>query len=140
MGSYILKPKADQDLDEYADYLAEAWAATKKHRIPGDKTLSQPTLILLVRFRSPLSIEEVTQIAEERVPEFQALAGLQQKYYLRDAATGEYAGLYLWRSADDFSAYRDSELRASIAKAYQVESEPRIEVYQVMRTLREETA
>ena len=24
MGSYVLKPKVDQDLDEYADYLAEA--------------------------------------------------------------------------------------------------------------------
>lgn len=102
--------------------------------------MSNPTLILLVRFRSPLSLEEVAAVAEERLPEFQALAGLQQKYYLQDAATGEYAGLYLWRSPDDFTAYRDSELRATIAKAYQVEGEPRIEVYRVMRTLREESA
>jgi heme-degrading monooxygenase HmoA len=75
-----------------------------------------------------------------RAPDFRALAGLQQKYYLQDAAAGEYAGLYLWQSPDDFAAYRDSELRASIAEAYQVEGEPRIEVYRVMKTLRSEAA
>jgi hypothetical protein len=55
--------------------------------------MSQPALILLVRFRSALSLEQLTKVAEERLPQFQALAGLQQKYYLQDAATGEYAGL-----------------------------------------------
>lgn len=73
-------------------------------------------------------------------PGFQALAGLQQKYYLQDAATGEYAGLYLWQSPADFAAYKDSELRASIAAAYKVEGEPRVEVYRVMRTLRDNPA
>jgi heme-degrading monooxygenase HmoA len=101
--------------------------------------MSQPALILLVRFRSALSLEQLTKVAEERLPQFQALAGLQQKYYLQDAAAGEYAGLYLWQSPEDFSAYRDSELRATIAKAYQVEGEPRIEVYRVIKTLRDET-
>lgn len=102
--------------------------------------MSKPALTVLVRFRSPLSLEEVTRVVEERLPQFQALAGLQQKYYLQDVATGEYAGFYLWRSPEDFTAYRDSELRATIAKAYQVEGEPRIEVYRVMRTLRDESA
>lgn len=102
--------------------------------------MSNPALIVLVRFRSALSLEEVTRVAEDRVPEFQALAGLQQKYYLQDASTGEYAGIYLWQSPDDFVAYRDSELRATIAEAYQVKGEPRIEVYRVLNTLRYETA
>jgi heme-degrading monooxygenase HmoA len=102
--------------------------------------LSNPTLIFLVRFRSPLSLEEVTKVVEKRAHEYRALAGLQQKYYMQDAATGEYAGLYLWQSPDDFAAFRDSELRASIAAAYHVEGEPRVEVYRVMKTLRDEAA
>ena len=51
--------------------------------------MKSPSLILLVRFRSSLSLEEVARIMEERAPEFRALTGLQQKYYLHDAETGE---------------------------------------------------
>ena len=99
--------------------------------------MSQPALMLLVKFKSALSLEEVIKIADSRINEFRALKGLQQKYYLRDSATQEYAGLYLWESREDFLKYRDSELRKSIAKAYQVEGEPRIEVYSVFETLKE---
>lgn len=101
--------------------------------------MTTPTLVLLVRFKSALPLEEVMRIAEQRAPEFRALAGLQQKYYLQDAATGELAGLYLWESQDAFAAYRDSELRATIAEAYQAEGEPRVELYQVVMPLRDET-
>ena len=101
--------------------------------------MTDPSLIVLVRFRSSLSFEEITRIAEQRAPEFRALAGLQQKYYMQDATTGEYVGVYLWRSPDDFARYRDSELRASIAEAYQVEGEPRLEVFRVIKTLRDES-
>jgi heme-degrading monooxygenase HmoA len=96
----------------------------------------KPSLILLVKFKSPLSLEEVEKVIESRIDEFRALKGLQQKYYLQEPATQEYAGLYLWESKEDFDAYRDSELRATIAKAYQTEGEPRIEVFNVLRTLR----
>jgi hypothetical protein len=34
---------------------------------------------LLVRFKSPLSFDEVMRVVEERAPEFRALEGLQQK-------------------------------------------------------------
>ena len=100
--------------------------------------MTSPKLILLVRFRSALPMEEVTRIMEERAPEFRALTGLQQKYYLHDPATGDVAGLYLWESTEAFADYRDSELRATIAQAYQAEGEPRIEVYGVLSTLRDE--
>jgi len=83
-------------------------------------------------------MEQVTRIMEERAPEFRALTGLQQKYYLHDPGTGEVAGLYLWESTEAFADYRDSELRATIARAYQAEGEPRIEVYQVLSALRDE--
>jgi hypothetical protein len=77
-------------------------------------------------------------VVEDRMDQFRALDGLEQKYYMQDPETGEIAGLYLWRSPDDLAAYRDSDLRASIAEVYQVEGEPRVEVYRVLRTLREE--
>jgi hypothetical protein len=77
-------------------------------------------------------------VVNERAPEFRALAGLQQKYYLQDAASGEYAGLYLWKSPESLAEYRDSELRASIAKAYKTQGEPRVEVYKVLMPLRDE--
>ncbi len=99
--------------------------------------MSEPALVLLVRFKSRLAFDEVMRIVDERAPEFRALDGLQQKYYLQDAATGEIAGLYLWDSAEAFDAYRQSELRATIADAYQAEGEPRVEVYRVVKLLRD---
>ena len=99
--------------------------------------MSQPSLILLVKFKSQLSLKEVIKVIDSRIDEFKALKGLQQKYYLQEPATQEYAGLYLWESKEDFLAYRDSELRATIAKAYQTEGEPRIEVFNVVKPLRE---
>lgn len=102
-----------------------------------EQQMSHPAVILLVRFKSSLSLEEVRNVAEERAPDFSALPGLQQKYYLQDAATGEYAGLYLWESPDSLAVFRDSELRASIAKAYETHGEPRVEVYTVLKALRD---
>jgi heme-degrading monooxygenase HmoA len=99
--------------------------------------MNQPATVLLVRFKTPLAMDEVMKVATERAPEFRALKGLQQKYYLQDAATGEVAGLYLWDSESSLAEYRKSELRASIAKAYKTEGEPRVEVYKVLMPLRE---
>lgn len=100
--------------------------------------MPQPAVVMIVRFKSALSHEEATKIALDRLEAFRALEGLQQKYYLHDPATGEYAGLYLWRSPEDLDAFRQSELRASIGRAYQVIGEPRVEVYQMMMPLRDE--
>jgi len=99
--------------------------------------MNQPSLILLVKFKSRLSFEEVVKVVDSRADEFRALKGLQQKYYLQEPGTQEYAGLYFWASREDFLTYRDSELRATIAKAYQTEGEPRIEVFNVIKPLRE---
>lgn len=99
--------------------------------------MKNPSFVLLVRFKSPLSLEEVEEVIDSRIDEFRALNGLQQKYYLLEPGTQQYAGLYIWESKDDFDAYRDSELRATIAKAYKTEGEPRIEVFDVIKPLRE---
>ena len=50
-------------------------------------------------------LDEVTRAMEERAPEFRALAGLQQKYYLQGTKSGEYAGLYLRDTPDALAAF-----------------------------------
>jgi len=99
--------------------------------------VNQAALILPVKFKSPLSLAEVKEVAAGRLSEFQALSGLKQKYYLQDSQTGEIAGLYFWESQDALAEFRDSDLRASIASAYQTEGEPRVEVFSVFEVLRE---
>jgi heme-degrading monooxygenase HmoA len=94
-------------------------------------------MVLLVRLKSGLDPVAAMKAVEERAPEFRALEGLQQKYYVRDPKTGEYGGLYLWESEAAMDDYRKSELRKSIAQAYQAEGEPRVEVYEVIKVLRD---
>lgn len=98
--------------------------------------MRQPSLVVLVKFRSKLSLEEVISVMDRRADDFRALKGLQQKYYLQEPATQEYGGLYLWESAEDFTAYQDSQLRATIAEVYQTQGEPRIEVFDVLSAVR----
>ena len=99
--------------------------------------MPEPAPVVIVRFHSSLPIEEIMEIAHGRAPEFRALHGLRQKYYVEDVATGEVAGIYLWDSQEDFAAFRNSELRATIASAYKVEGEPSVSVYRNHLTLRE---
>jgi heme-degrading monooxygenase HmoA len=99
--------------------------------------MAKPKLVLLVKFKSRLTAEEVRQVVDSRIGDFRALPGLKQKYYLEDSDTGELAGLYFWDSAEALSEYAQSELRASIAAAYQAEGEPRVEVFDVFDVLRD---
>jgi len=100
--------------------------------------MSHPALILLVRMKSRLPREELMRIARERAPQFRALEGLEQKYYVHDPATGEFGGVYLWKTPADAAEYRESRLRATIAEAYQGEGEPRVEVLEVLMPLRDD--
>lgn len=98
--------------------------------------MRSPQYILLVKFKSPLDLEAAEQVIDSRLPEFRALSGLQQKYYTWEPATGEYAGVYLWDSAEALQEFRESELRKTIALAYQTIGQPRVEVLQVLKPLR----
>lgn len=92
---------------------------------------------MLVRLKSELDREDVIRIMRERAPEFRALEGLEQKYYLESLEPGEYGGFYLWRSLDDMVQYRESELAATIAAAYQGVGEPSVDVFKVAMPLRD---
>ena len=89
-------------------------------------------MIVYVKFRSELTFEEVMEVAHERIDRFRELKGLEQKYYIRDPATGEVGGIYVWESAADLDEYNRSELRASIAEAYKVEGAPHVEVLEIV--------
>jgi hypothetical protein len=93
--------------------------------------------IQFVKLKSGLSDAEVRRIMEERAPQFRAIPGLVQKYYGREAATGAYAGIYVWGSEASMRAFLDTELRRTIAQAYQTTEPPRVEFFEVLFRLRE---
>jgi heme-degrading monooxygenase HmoA len=98
--------------------------------------MSNPTHAVHVRMHSKLSHDEIVDIMKQRAPEFRALEGLEQKYYLHNPETGEYGGFYVWKSLDDVVAYRASDLAASIAAAYQGVAAPDVTVYEIVMPLR----
>ena len=97
----------------------------------------QPMIMMIVRgLKSNLPREEMRRRAEERMPSFRAIPGLLQKYYSFDESTGEWAGIYLWDSEESVTAYLESDLRKSIAAAYELVEPPTIERYPVVDVLR----
>src|SRR5205814_930115 len=80
-----------------------------------------PMHLLLVKFHSGLSHDEVVRNLEERLPLFRAVPGLSQKYYARETATGDYVGVYLFESEQALRDYRSSEVARSIPCVYQVQ-------------------
>ena len=99
--------------------------------------MARPTYAVLVRLETELDHDEIVRIMNERAPEFRALEGLEQKYYLQGQEPGRYGGFYLWRSLDDVVRYRESELAATIAAAYKGVGEPSVTVFQVVMPLRD---
>jgi heme-degrading monooxygenase HmoA len=94
-------------------------------------------ILQIVRLKTTLSEEELLRIARERAPQFRALPGLLQKYYVRREGEGAFAGVYLWDSMESLAAFRESELAKSIAEAYQVTEPPVIEIGDVLFPLRD---
>ena len=74
-------------------------------------------IIQTVKFNSTLSEAEIQQVMEERAPQFRALPGLLQKYFLRDIQTGEVGAVYIWDSEESLRKYRQSDLARTIASA-----------------------
>jgi len=97
----------------------------------------QPAIMLVVRgLTSALPREEFLRRAEERMPQFRAFKGLMQKYYSYDESSGEWAGIYLWDSEVSLSEYLESDLRKSIAAAYELTKPPVVERFRIVQALR----
>ena len=94
-------------------------------------------IIQFVKFKSALSEDALLEVARERLPQFQALPGLLQKYYFKDEKEGKYGGIYLWDSMESLLAFRQSDLAASIPAAYQTIEAPDIQLLNVLFPLRD---
>jgi heme-degrading monooxygenase HmoA len=94
-------------------------------------------ILQIVTLKSSLSEPELLEVAHKRAPEFRAIPGLIQKYYVRRAEEGKVSGVYVWDSKESLEAFRASDLAGTIASAYQVVEPPDIEVAEILFPLRD---
>ena len=97
----------------------------------------QGTIMQIVKLKTELSEEELLKVAKEREPQFKAISGIVQKYYVKLGSPGEYGGVYIWDSMESLEKFKKSELAATIPKAYKVVEAPSVEIVDIMFKLRE---
>jgi len=95
------------------------------------------TIMQIVKLKTELSEEQFLKIAKEREPQFKAISGIVQKYYIKREGPGEYGGVYIWDSLESLEKFKKSELAATIPKAYKVVETPSVEIIDIMFELRE---
>ena len=100
--------------------------------------VEHPGVLLMVRIRSGLAFDEAERRYRGRMPEFRALPGLLQKYYLRDSGNKDLMGVYLFDNEASMKRYLASDLRGSIASVYEGVEAPRVEIAEVVDVLRPE--
>ena len=93
-------------------------------------------IVMVVRFRTRLDPEEFQRRYRARMPRFRELPGLVQKHYFHDDASDEWGGVYLWESEEAMQRYLASDLRGSIAEAYEVDGAPQVQMLRVVEDLR----
>ena len=94
-------------------------------------------IIQVIKLRSSLTEEQLLDKAKEREPQFRAIPGLLQKYYVKLSGGGRYGGVYVWDSQASLDEFRKSDLAAGIPAAYQLLEPPDIEIMDVLFQLRE---
>ena len=94
-------------------------------------------VIQMFKFKSQLSDDEVRKVMQNRAPQFRALSGLVQKYYGYEDSAGMHTGIYIWDSEESMREFAESELAKTIPEAYQVETQPRVEIFEMIFPLRE---
>jgi heme-degrading monooxygenase HmoA len=125
------KPRINTD-NAIVDHLIANKMMKEKTVKPASGTIMQ-----IVRLKTELSEEELLKKAREREPQFYAIPGLIQKYYVKIGSEGEYGGVYIWDSIESLKAYRESELAATIPQAYEVSQVPSIEIAGILFQLRQ---
>ena len=94
-------------------------------------------IVQIIKLKSDLPEEELLRRAKEREPQFKAIPGLLQKYYVKIDQNGQYGGVYIWDSTESLKAYRESDLAKSIPTAYEITEAPSIEMMDIFFQLRE---
>lgn len=93
-------------------------------------------ILQFVKLKSNLPEEELLAKANERKPQFEAISGLLQKYYVKMNEEGTYGGVYVWDSEASLKAFKESDLAKSIPQAYEVIEAPTIEIMNILFQLR----
>ncbi len=94
-------------------------------------------ILQIIKLKSNLPEEELLRRAKEREPQFKAIPGLLQKYYVKMGEHGQYGGVYVWETQEALNAYRQSNLATSIPEAYEITEAPSIEVLDIIFQLRD---
>lgn len=94
-------------------------------------------IIQIIKLKTGLAENELLSTAREREHYFKEIPGLLQKYYVKLGQAGQYGGVYVWDSKESLKAFQESELAASIPKAYKLTEAPDIEILDVLFQLRD---
>lgn len=94
-------------------------------------------ILQFIKLKSALPEEDILKKANARKPEFIAIPGLLQKYYVKLNEEGKYGGIYVWESQEALLAFKASDLAKSIPQAYEVIETPEIELMNIMFQLRD---
>ena len=94
-------------------------------------------ILQIIKLKSKLPEEELLKKARSREPQFKAIPGLIQKYYVKTDQPGQYGGIYVWDSVDSLRSYQESDLAKSIPEAYEILEAPNIEIMDILFQLRE---
>lgn len=95
-------------------------------------------ILQIIKLKSNLHEEELLNKAKERAPQFKAIPGLVQKYYVKTGQPNEYGGIYVWDSTESLQSYRESDLAKSIPEAYEIIEAPIVEIMDILFQLRNE--
>ncbi|HVT84322.1 MAG TPA: hypothetical protein VHD35_03925 [Chitinophagaceae bacterium] len=88
--------------------------------------------VLLVKFMSTLSPEELMKTCEEDLEIFRNVPGLLQKYYIAEETTGAISGFYMFETKQDRAAFWKSELAKNIPTRYGgIPESFRVELYEM---------
>ncbi|PIA80710.1 hypothetical protein BFR04_15995 [Gaetbulibacter sp. 4G1] len=93
-------------------------------------------ILQIIKLKSSLPEKELLIRAKKRQPQFEAIPGLLQKYYVKTGQPDQYGGIYIWDSQESLNAYRESDLAKSIPEAYEIIEAPDIEIMDILFQLR----
>jgi hypothetical protein len=86
--------------------------------------------VLLVKFNSTLSAENLMDVCKADMKTFRTVPGLIQKYYIAEENTGALSGIYIFDTKSARAAFWTSELAKNIPIRYGVIAETlRVEQY-----------
>jgi hypothetical protein len=88
--------------------------------------------VLLVKFKSSLSPEDLMKTCQENLEDFRNVPGLLQKYYICEETSGAISGFYIFENKKARATFWNSELAKNIPGKYGVIMDSlRVEQYEM---------